>query len=73
MPSKPRFRITSEGGNGIEENPIQPNGKPLVSCLKGSKLSSQVARTDRNGHPIDSDRKYKITYVDKVQKGEPIA
>ena len=71
--SKPRFRIINESGNGIEEHPILPNGKPLISCVKGSRLGSKLKRVDRKGNAIDGDRKFQITYVDKVQKGEPLA
>lgn len=36
---KQRFRVNGTG-NGFEEHLILSNGKPMVSCLKGSRLSN---------------------------------
>jgi|688.fasta_scaffold343095_1 hypothetical protein len=63
---KTRFRVNGAPQNGIDEHLILQNGKPLVSCLKGSKLVTKDTRTDRNGLPIEKQSKYKLTYVDKV-------
>ena len=52
---------------------ILANGKPLVSCLKGSKLGNQDQRQDRNGNVIDGEKRFKLSYLDKVNKGEPLA
>ena len=62
-------------GSSVEEHPILKSGKPMMSCLKGSRLSNKEQRTDRRGSVIvEGQRKsFKISYVDKVDKGTPLA
>ena len=69
--TKERFRINSS--NATEERVLLANGKLLVSCLKGSKLTNKEERQDRQGNAIDAQKRFKLTYVDKVNKGEPLA
>lgn len=50
---KQRFRVNGTG-IGFDENLILSTGKPMVSCLKGSRLSNQETRIDRMGVPIET-------------------
>lgn len=73
MKKKARFRVNGVQSMQMEEHLILSTGKPLTSCLKGSRLVSKDSRQDRTGNAIVKASKYKLTYVDKVQKGEPLA